>query len=355
MDNRREWIALFVGFVAIAAIAENAVTPDPLAQKSVVEAENAPLPEVVARVGDETITSAEFRHDLEYRLRQERRIQGGAFTADAQFRRKTLDELIGGRILRILARNSGTTVTEEEISREFERGMAILGPKPEALQQYLEREELTLAELREQIRTRLLVEKFVAEKTKEVVVTEEEMKARYGEWDLQGWTRRASPTADFAHIVTEVSEESDGEDKARNRVEAARARIMAGEDFAEVAREVSDDENSASKGGIYYEAAKGSLPEEMEQRIWELPIGEVSEPFRSPAGWHILKTLARNAPGRISYDTLREQLRDTLYREKQHDIINELVDSAKNVINIEIMKAPLDSDAKPASVGGSNE
>ena len=304
-------------------------------------------------VGDGVITAQEFQRDLEYRINLARRTERNKVVPDAAFRRRTLDELIDGRVLRILAQNAGIAVSEEEVQAEFDRGFQALPAGSDALQKYLKREGLTLDGLMAEIRARLLVQKFIAEKTKDVTASEEEMKAQYARWDADGWTARLSKTVDFQHILAQVMpEDPQGAEVAQKRLEAARARILAGESFAAVAREITDDRNSKEQGGAYYEAAKGSLPKEFEQHLWNDPLGELSEPFASEAGWHLLQVIARNEPGKMPFESLQEQLRDKILSDKKKAILDRLVAEAKHVIHVEIVKAAGAADTPPAMEGG---
>jgi peptidyl-prolyl cis-trans isomerase SurA len=78
------------------------------------------------------------------------------------------------------------------------------------------------------------------------------------------------------------------EDEARAVAETARARILAGEDFAAVARALSDSP-TGKRGGSLGTYNTGTLVPEVESAVAGLEIGGVSEPVRSPFGWHVLR------------------------------------------------------------------
>ena len=77
------------------------------------------------------------------------------------------------------------------------------------------------------------------------------------------------------------------------RLTELRRRIVAGESFADLARELSDDPNSAPEGGELPWFAAGELPPEMERTAEGLAVGEISAPFRTQFGWHLLEVLER--------------------------------------------------------------
>jgi peptidyl-prolyl cis-trans isomerase SurA len=79
---------------------------------------------------------------------------------------------------------------------------------------------------------------------------------------------------------------------ARQQLENALERIEAGEDFGELAKLLSDGP-TAPVGGDLGWSDPGSFVPEFEQVMNDLEIGEISEPFRSPFGWHIVEVLER--------------------------------------------------------------
>ncbi len=79
---------------------------------------------------------------------------------------------------------------------------------------------------------------------------------------------------------------------ARQQLENALERIEAGEDFGELAKLLSDGP-TAPVGGDLGWSDPGSFVPEFEEVMNGLAIGEISEPFRSPFGWHIVEVLER--------------------------------------------------------------
>jgi peptidyl-prolyl cis-trans isomerase SurA len=72
-----------------------------------------------------------------------------------------------------------------------------------------------------------------------------------------------------------------------------RERILKGEDFSVLASASSEDPGSASQGGDLGWAGPGTYVGEFETQIAKLKDKEISEPFRSQFGWHIVQLLGR--------------------------------------------------------------
>jgi peptidyl-prolyl cis-trans isomerase SurA len=94
------------------------------------------------------------------------------------------------------------------------------------------------------------------------------------------------------HILRKTSELiSDFE--AEQGLSTLKTRVEDGDDFAVLAQAHSDDQGSASEGGLLGWINPGDLVPEFEEVMAKLRIGEVSKPFKSRYGWHIIQVLER--------------------------------------------------------------
>ncbi|MDH3611819.1 MAG: peptidylprolyl isomerase [Gammaproteobacteria bacterium] len=94
------------------------------------------------------------------------------------------------------------------------------------------------------------------------------------------------------HILVTPNEIIDDE-TAKQRLDDAVGRIRDGEEFAEIAKLLSDDPGSANTGGDMGWSGPGTFVPEFEQVVNDSDIGEISEPFRTRFGWHIIEVLER--------------------------------------------------------------
>jgi peptidyl-prolyl cis-trans isomerase SurA len=83
------------------------------------------------------------------------------------------------------------------------------------------------------------------------------------------------------------------EDEARLQIQRLQTRILGGEDFAELARSNSDDEGSAPAGGDLGWISPGTMEPVFEQAMGTLAPGELSRPFRTRYGWHLVQVTER--------------------------------------------------------------
>ena len=94
-----------------------------------------------------------------------------------------------------------------------------------------------------------------------------------------------------------------------------RGRVISGEDFASLSKEFSEDLGSALKGGELGWSIPGMFVKEFEQTMNDIAIDEVSEPFQSQFGWHILQVTDRRMQD-FSNDILRNSAENLLRQRK---------------------------------------
>jgi len=117
------------------------------------------------------------------------------------------------------------------------------------------------------------------------------------------------------HILAKTSEIVSAAD-ARRKLENLRERIVNGADFGELAKLNSDD-SSSIKGGDLGWVYPGDTVPEFERMMNGLKVGQLSEPFASPFGWHLMQVLERRQTD-VSGERKRQEARLTL-RERKAD------------------------------------
>lgn len=132
------------------------------------------------------------------------------------------------------------------------------------------------------------------------------------------------------HILMKPNEIQD-EQTVRQKLTDLRAKILAGDDFAAIATATSEDPGSAADGGDLGWSGPGTFVGEFEKVVQSLQENEISEPFRTQYGWHIVQLL-----GRRVHDNTKEQqqqmafeaLRDSKLDEETEIWLRHLKDEA---------------------------
>ena len=117
-----------------------------------------------------------------------------------------------------------------------------------------------------------------------------------------------------SHILLRVEGDDDEATAARAAELAAEAR--AGADFAALAREHSQDEANADNGGDLGLFGRGRMVPEFENAAFALAEGEISDPVRSPFGYHVINVTDKQEEVTQPFAEVRGAIENTLKRER---------------------------------------
>jgi len=102
----------------------------------------------------------------------------------------------------------------------------------------------------------------------------------------------------------------------------------AGADFAELASTYSDDRGSKKQGGDLNWFARGTMIPEFEQVAFSMQPGEISRPFKTQYGWHIVRLI--DVRGQRSFEEVRDDLRRAIARdERKQEIADAFIEELK--------------------------
>ena len=128
--------------------------------------------------------------------------------------------------------------------------------------------------------------------------------------------RKAKGRVKAAHImiVCDSKKQSDC-NNAKEKIDAIYSSIMNGESFEEIAKESSNDRKSAQKGGeLGWISSGGNVYPSFENAVFNLIANnQISKPFQTPNGWHIVKRL--DFENVKSYEDLRYELKNKIQKD----------------------------------------
>jgi len=179
------------------------------------------------------------------------------------------------------------------------------------------------------VREQITVARYRKNQTPNIeAVTDDDIASEFEELNKDGQFDRV----DVSHILITVPAGSDEAAwlEAKKRIDAARERVTTGdEEFNTVIADVSEDPG----GGIYPDTARGKMVPEFEERMFSLPVGAISEPFRTSFGWHILTPTAKKS---MEIGELSQRLRVFITERRINDFVLEQVAQAKTTMDIVI-------------------
>jgi len=125
--------------------------------------------------------------------------------------------------------------------------------------------------------------------------------------------------------------DSVSDEQAKATADDLLQRINKGESFSQLAKEFSEDAGSAALGGDLDYFAKGLMVPSFEEAAFAMKASEVSEPVKSPYGYHIIKLTDIRAGHGESFEDVRDQLLQQYRDEKAEEIFYEAADLLTNL------------------------
>jgi len=203
-----------------------------------------------------------------------------------------------------MATVNGKIITESDFNSflALKRISKDAGPRLEkAKNEYIEREalanaiagadyldaNLTAAEVNE-FRKQMLISRYFDKFLKDNV-TEQGVKNYYSNHRDEFQIKKVK----VAHILLRTrAKMSDSEIQVvKSKAHEAYSALMTGKEFAEVVKDYSEDKVSAKKGGVLGWLVDGSIEPEFSKQIFSMSVNDISEPFQTGFGLHIVKLL----------------------------------------------------------------
>lgn len=261
-----------------------------------VATSHAAKDEILAQVGPYKLTKKEFEAKLE--------------TAPPQ-------------VKMILAHQPG--LKKALVKRWVEISLLSLAAKDEGLANDPE-VKARLEEVTRQILAQAYLEKKILAKTGQV--SEKELQAYYEKHK----DKYQEPEAVRArHILIEVPQNATKaqEKEALKKAQEIRARILKGEDFAKLAKEYSADPGTKNRGGELGFFTRGQMVKAFEEAAFSLKPGEVSQPVRTPFGYHIIQVEEVRAAKQKSFEEVKGRIKEEILAKREQEALNKAIAELK--------------------------
>jgi len=197
----------------------------------------------------------------------------------------------------------------------------------------LDKQGLTVEQLHEQLRARLLSHKIYSAVIKKVKVTDAEIKAYYDNHKAQ---YLQPESREVRHILV----------KKRSLADELYAKLKNGADFAQLARKYTQDEASKADGGNFT-AYKGKTVAPFDKFVFAAKKGDLSKPIKTEFGWHLIEVLSDVKPAAPQpLAEAKATISSTLLQQQQNEALKAWVKDAQS--EYEVTYAP---GYAPASTG----
>jgi parvulin-like peptidyl-prolyl isomerase len=185
----------------------------------------------------------------------------------------------------------------------------------------LDKQGLTVEQLREQVRARILSDKIYSAVIKKVKVTDAKIKAYYDSHKTQ---YLQPESREVRHILV----------KKKSLADELYAKLKNGADFAQLARKYTQDEASKADGGNFT-AYKGKTVEPFDKFVFAAKKGDVSKPIKTEFGWHLIEVLSEVKPAAPHpLADARDTVSSTLLQQEQNRALKAWVNDAQSQYDV---------------------
>ncbi len=254
------------------------------------------------------------------------------------FRKAVLDQMIDQRILSQQYEKLGITATDDDIDAMIQSICKQNGITLDVLKTEIARQGLTYQEYREQLRQHILQSKLVDMQIRaHITVKEEDIKQLY--------TRQLSELAtkevvELAGVLVLLPRGGGPEaiQIAHKRAEQVRDALLAGQSPDDIERQFSD--GSVKSLGNMGKFTRGELMDQLEQAVFKLEPGQVTEPVETSQGLYVIQVVFRGKQkpeSVVPYEQVRDQLYQRYYNEQVETQLSVFIKNARKDSHVEIL------------------
>lgn len=254
-----------------------------------------PLDRIVAVVEDDVILENELRQEV-IAIVQKLQASNTQMPPDYVIKKQVLEKMIMEKLQRHLAERAGINLSEDMLTNSATDIAQRNNMSLEQFKDELQRQGMSYAAFLENMKNEIVINQLRAKEIGERIKVSDREIEHFIETEDKGGDGLGQ--FHLGHILIAVKEgaSADTIKKAVDKAEKLVKELRAGLDFGKAAASVSDDEN-ALKGGDLGWHSKNDVPTIFVDVVGKMKMGDVSDPIRSPSGFHIIKMLEAKGVG----------------------------------------------------------
>ena len=307
-------------------------TPADASAKPVADSKPIVLPEVVATVNGQNITSQQLEDIFKAAVEG-----SGSKSADLTNEQKLgaynqlLQELIMDKLVAGAA--SGEKVTDADVDAEIAK-IKKQFPDEKIFEEQLKQAGQTPEKLKENIRTMLQQQLWMKSQVKTSDVTEAQAQSFY---DSNTKEFEQPETVKASHILFMLKPDATEADVSKQKEAATKAaeRATKGEDFGGLAKELSEEPGAKESAGDLGFFTKDRMVPEFANAAFSQKVGDISQPVRSQFGWHVIKVTETKPAGTVPFPEVKDQITGYLKSNSQREAVQAVLKKLKESAKIE--------------------
>ena len=316
-------------------------------------ADNPPIKvveEIAAKVNGDIITRGELtkkRAELEAEAKRQGltgvRLQETVNEVAANALRDEIDQLLLVQKGKDLSINVDADVTRRLAEIQVQQRIS----DPDKFQAWIrDNAGVPFEDFKQNMKNQLLTQKVIGQEVmRNIVVPEPEMQKYYEEHKKE-FVREEQVFLSQILISTEgktPEQAAAAEKKAKDLV----ARAKKGEKFADLARDNSDDTETSKNGGYIGAMKRGIMDKALEDAVFKSKKGDVTDPFKRPQGFLILKVEERFEAGQASFEEVKNEIQDRIVQPKVDVEARKFLSRLREDAFLQIKEGYVDSGAVP--------
>lgn len=298
---------------------------------------------VVAVVNDDVILQTELeKAGGEYFERIRMKAPAGEVeSAIEKARGEVLSSLIDNMIVKQKAAELGITVEEAEIDNAIAQILSDNNATLEEFRKELDKVNVSMQDYRDNLRNQILQSRLVGQQVRSrIVIVEEDIREYYE----KEYTQEKGESGYYILQIgfnwkNLVTLDGVSQEEAREKAEAIRARVLAGESFGELARSYSDFP-SATDGGNLGLIKKDEMAAYMRDAILSMHPGDISPIIETGSTFQFFKLLSSREGDLVvkaPYESVKVEIRDILYRQEMEEKYKAWVENLREQAYIKIL------------------
>lgn len=283
---------------------------------------------VLVKVNGEDIRQKDIDFTIQYFVVPQYAAQNPGQTMPAEQRTQITQSLLDQTITEVLVlqkgREANITQNEQALATQFESLKA-------------QRADIPPDGLKEFLHQKLLVQTIIQQLVvARITVADADVRALY---DQKKNELDEPEKVRASHILISVPADAAEADKAaaRENISAILAKAQAGEDFAELAKQYSQCPSN-QKGGDLGFFPRGVMVPAFEDVVFTLAEGAVSDIVETPFGFHVIKVTGKTAERKVSYDEVKDRLRQDLLNQKSNSEAQKWISTLRADADIQFMQ-----------------
>ena len=241
-------------------------------------------------------------------------------------KKNILYKLIEDKLILQEAHKIGMPATDEEVAERLEQIKSRFSSSEE-FKSALASQGLTVVDLKEKYREQIMIKKMVNREVRSrVSVTPIEI-ALFYEKNKDDFNLPAQVKV-MTIMIRKSEADPESNTDSLKKIKMIELKMAEGEDFTKLAREYSQDPSAVDGGDMGY-IGKGQMMKKIDEVIFSLQPGEISETIETAVGYHVFKIVEVKEAGAESFDEARMQIENYLFQEKAKERFDEWMTNLK--------------------------